>query len=419
MGNLRFHSAVLPFHRDLTAAHGHDLAMPASAVLPTVAQMVATLRPAEPVHCLRPLVLTRNAARFVTAFPGTVLYAVKCNPEPEVLRALHAGGVRHFDVASPAEIGLVRRLFPEAELHYMHPVKSRAAIRTAHGRYGVRDFALDSLEELDKLRAETGYASDLGLFVRLAVPKGNVVHDLSGKFGAAPDEAVRLLRAARSVAGRVGLCFHVGSQCIDPAAYERALAVVGTVVAAAGVPLDVLDLGGGFPVSYPGVTPPPFGDFLDAIARGVARLDLPPDCALWCEPGRALAAPGVSLVLQVLRRRGRELYVNDGVYGSLSDAGVPGFRFPARLIRPAGPSSAPEVPFALFGPTCDSADRMVGPFLLPDDTAEGDWIELGQLGAYGACLRTAFNGFDQTHTIAVCDPPLLETPGYRPLRRVA
>ncbi len=122
----------------------------------------------------------------------------------------------------------------------------------------------------------------------------------------------------------------------------------------------------------------------------------------------------MSLVVQVIKRRGHELFINDGVYGSLSDAGVPAFQFPARMIRPsgAGSSEAPEQAFAFYGPTCDSADYMAGPFMLPADIKAGDWIELGQLGAYGSCLRTAFNGFDNARLIDVTDRPLLETPGY-------
>jgi len=184
-----------------------------------------------------------------------------------------------------------------------------------------------------------------------------------------------------------------------------------------------MDVGGGFPVSYPGVTPPPLDDFMAAIERGVARLALPAHCRLWCEPGRALVAPGVSLVVQVIKRRGDELFINDGVYGSLSDAGVPAFRFPSRLIRgEANDTGAPEAPeqgFVFYGPTCDSADRMAGPFMLPADVKAGDWIELGQLGAYGSCLRTAFNGFDHARLVEVTDAPLLETPGYLVTKRAA
>jgi ornithine decarboxylase len=405
MGNIRFRSAVVPLRR------GGAVVKPRRV---PVAVMVERQRPADPVHCLRPAVLAAAASRFVRDFPGDVLYAVKCNPEPAVLRALHGGGIRHFDAASPAEIRAVRQLFPQASVHYMHPVKARRDIRMAYADYGVRDFSLDSREELDKILEETGNAADLGLIVRLALPKGSAVYDLSGKFGAPFEEAVDLLRAARAHGARAGLCFHVGSQCLDPEAYVRALALAGRVIDAAGVGIDVLDIGGGFPVSYPGETPPPIDAFFAAIARGVAALNLPAHCRLWCEPGRALVAPGVSLVVQVLKRRGNELFINDGIYGSLSDAGVPGFRFPTRMIRPDRPSGAQDQPFVLFGPTCDSADRMAGPFLLPGDIGPGDWIELGQLGAYGSALRTAFNGFDRAEMVEVSDAPLLETPGYGP-----
>jgi ornithine decarboxylase len=251
----------------------------------------------------------------------------------------------------------------------------------------------------------------LGLFVRLAVRQGGA-YDLSGKFGVPVAEAADLLRAARPHAARLGLCFHVGSQCLDPAAYVRAMALAAEAAALSGVAIDIVDVGGGFPVSYPDAVPPPLDDYVAAIAGAAARFGA--GVRLWAEPGRALAAGGGSIVVQVQLRRGDALYVNDGVYGSLSDAGHPGFRFPARRIPvdAAAESRAPLRGFALYGPTCDSADHMKGPFLLPADIDEGDWIELGQLGAYGACLRTRFNGFDGALTAEVADPPLLATPGY-------
>jgi ornithine decarboxylase len=380
--------------------------------LPRVDAVVAAEAPHEPLHCLRPNVIKAAARAFVDGFPGPTLYAVKCNPEPRVLRALWAGGVRHFDCASPAEIALVRQMFPAAAIHYMHPVKARAAIRAAWLRHGVSDFVLDSEPELRKIVAETETLArgDRGLFVRLAVSNGGA-YDLTGKFGAAPADAARLLAAARRNAGRLGVCFHVGSQCLDPRAYADALALAADVIAAAGVTVDVIDVGGGFPVSYPDVTPPPIGAYLAEIEGAVERLGL--SVELWAEPGRALAAAGTSVVVQVQLRRGDALYISDGVYGSLADAGAPRFRFPVRLIRdPSRPASARLQPFRLFGPTCDSVDRMDGPFPLPDDVGEGDWIEIGQLGAYGAALRTAFNGFDRARLVDVCDPPLLTTPGY-------
>ncbi len=406
MNQPRFRAAVTPLRRRFPVV---------AAPLPHIDELVAAERPEEPMHCLRPATIAATASAFVGAFAGDVMYAVKCNPEPAVLRALWTGGVRHFDCASLAEVALVRQMFPAAAIHFMHPVKARAAIRTAWAQYGVRDFVLDSTDELAKILAEiaaTGVAGELGLIVRLALPKGGAVLDLSGKFGAAPDAAIELLHAARQYAVRLGISFHVGSQCLDPLAWRRALDLVGDVVRTAGVALEVVDVGGGFPVSYPDVEPPPLGAFLAEIEDGFERLGMP-NARLWAEPGRALVAGGGSVVVQVQQRRGNALYVNDGVYGSLADAGALGFRYPVRLIRPDdGASDAPVTGFSFFGPTCDSADAMHGPFVLPADVAEGDWIEIGQLGAYGGCLRTAFNGFDRARLVEVRDPPLLQTPGY-------
>ena len=241
--------------------------------LPSVDALVARERPSEPLVCLRPATIAAASRRFVRAFPGEVLYAVKCNPEPRVLRAVWAGGVRHFDCASLPEIALVRRLLPRAEVHFMHPVKSRPAIHAAFHQYGVADFAFDSKDELEKILQETvrvvpvGTPPVLGLFVRLAVKQGGA-YDLSGKFGVAVAEAAELLRLARPHAARLGLCFHVGSQCLDPSAYLRAMALAAEAVALSGVAIDIVDVGGGFPVSYPDAVPPPLDDYIAAIGDG-------------------------------------------------------------------------------------------------------------------------------------------------------
>lgn len=407
MSQLRFRSAVSPLRRDIVAP-----AFDAPTARPSVDDLIAVDRPDVPVHCLRPAVVSATARQFVAEFPGDVLYAVKCNPEPAVLRALWDGGVRHFDCASAGEVALVRNMFPDAAIHFMHPVKSRRAIREAYAQHGVRDFVFDGADELAKILHETENAADIGLFVRLALPAGAAAIDLSGKFGAEAADAVTLLRAARPACVRLGVSFHVGSQCLDPLAYRHAMELAGAVVRAAGVAVDIIDVGGGFPVSYPDITPPPLGAFLAEIEAAFEALELPDNVRLWCEPGRALVAAGGSVVVQVQMRRGEALYVNDGVYGSLSDAGALGFRFPARLIRPDAAASGELLAFSFYGPTCDSADVMQGPFWLPADIAEGDWIELGQLGAYGACLRTAFNGFDRARIVEVRDQPLLTTPGH-------
>ena len=390
----------------------------------TAAAMVAADRPEDPVYCLRPHVLHESARRFTTLFPGTVLYAVKCNDDPRVLRALHDGGVRHFDVASVPEIALVRALLPEAQCAYMHPVKSRRAIAEAYHRHGVRCFALDHEDELAKIIDATGGAHDLTLMVRLDVPRNQALYDLSGKFGAAPAEAAALLRAARAPGRRLGLTFHVGSQCLRPAAFRRAIDLAGQTVDAAGIALDVLDVGGGFPVPYVACEPPPLEDYIAAIRDGVDALGLPPGCALWCEPGRALVAEACSVVVRVELRKGEALYINDGIYGSLSDLEIDGIDFPMRAIRPdtgsdAGAREGPAgrlAGFRLFGPTCDSFDRMSGPHWLPEDIREGDWIEIGQAGAYAAVLRTRFNGFHPERVVTVADGALRPVPWLAPAR---
>jgi len=401
----RSRSAVSPLRRRFDT----ESVSTAPVVRPTVDQVVATDRPEEPVHCLRTGTLAATARAFVRDFPGDVLYAVKCNPEPAVLRALHAGGVRHFDCASMQEIRVVRGMFPDADIHFMHPVKARGTIRDAWAQFGVRDFVLDTADELAKISSEiaaTGVAGALGLVVRIALPKGEAKLDLSGKFGAEATDAIALLRAARPLAQRLGVSFHVGSQCLDPLAWRKALALTGQVIRAAGVAIDIVDVGGGFPVAYPDQDPPDMGAIFAEIEDGFDRLGLP-HARLWAEPGRALVAAGTSVVVQVQARRGDALYINDGVYGGLSDAGALGFRYPVRLIRPDQPTAAAMASFIFYGPTCDSADVMRGPFVLPADVREGDWIEIDQLGAYGACLRTAFNGFDRARIVEVADDATL------------
>lgn len=377
-------------------------------VFASAAHAVDRLRPDAPMTCIYPDKLREQARAFLGGFPGRVLYAVKSNPDPRVLAYLHAAGINHFDVASAEEVRTTRALLPSARLSFMHPVKSRSAIAEAY-KLGVRDYAFDSASELIKIVEETGAARDLSLLLRIALPKGNAALDLSGKFGAGADEAVDLLKAARRVASRVGVCFHVGSQCMEPEAFTHAIARVRALVDRAGVTIDVLDVGGGFPVAYPGMEPPALSRYMDAISIAAAAAF--PGTELWCEPGRALAGPSGSVIVKVELRRGTSLYINDGTYGTLFDAGSFAWRYPVRAIRPGtrhsgGKLSAELAPFRFFGPTCDSVDRMEGPFHLPADIDEGDWIEIGQLGAYGAAMRTRFNGFYSDETVIISPPEI-------------
>ena len=385
--------------------------VPVGTVFRSVNDVAKRLKPEDPVQCIFPESIRGQAQKFTSLFPGAVLYAVKCNPGAEFLRHMHAAGVRHFDVASLEEVRLVKGLFRNAQIHFMHPVKSREAIRLAY-KMGVRTFSLDTAAELIKILEETKSAKDLKLFVRLAVSGNAAAYDLSGKFGAAPFSAADLLRHVRKVAHKVGVCLHVGSQCMDPAAYRAAIERATAVVTKAKVKIDVLDVGGGFPATYPGMTPPPLETFVDAIVAATRPL-VEQGAELWCEPGRAMVAAGGSMLVRVNLRKGRRLYVNDGTYGSLFDAGALNWRYPVMLVRPQIKTSKnsndpnSRVPsekmlqFSFYGPTCDNLDKMKGPFLLPEDTQEGDWIEISMLGAYGAAMQTRFNGFHVSTAVTV------------------
>ena len=378
----------------------------------SVDDMVHELRPEMPVYCLRPTTIAQTAKQFLKQFPGEVLYAVKTNPDPRVLSYLARAGVKHYDVASLAEVKLVAEHIPDATMHFMHPVKSRESIESAYFDYGIRDYSLDSIEELHKILEVTGQATDLNLFVRLAISNDKAAYSLTGKFGIAPEQACLLMQATRAVANRLGVCFHVGSQCMDPDAYIRAVDVVTELLEQSSVSLDILDIGGGFPSIYPGMTPPALGEYMKAIRVAIKSSPLLGGCQIFCEPGRALVAEGGSTVARVEARKGNMLYLNEGVYGSLFDAGTPGFVFPVKAVRPdaakqGGVLSHELAEFGFYGPTCDSLDTMKGPFLLPANIAEGDWIEVGQLGSYGFTMRTQFNGFHSDTTVEVADKPLL------------
>jgi len=358
----------------------------------SIEEVADVLAPGEPVYCLRPAALARHVRRFVALFPGTVLYAVKCNPHPWVLDALSAAGIKHFDTASLSEIALIAARYPGATCYFMHPVKSRAAIRAAYAHHGVRHYVVDHPDELAKLLAETP-GRDLTVVVRLKTPPAaNTVYDLSSKFGCDVETAVALLRDVEAAGCRGGIAFHVGSQCGSPASFTTALGLVGEVMMRAPVPA-VIDVGGGFPAAYAGAGVPPLEDFMRAIEQGLERLGLPGATQVLAEPGRALVADACSLLVQVHLRKDDALYLNDGVFGSLAEMALSSLRMPVRLVRRGAATARESRAFKLYGPTCDSLDVLPGTFDLPADAREGDWLEIGQLGAYSNALATRFNGF--------------------------
>ncbi|MDJ0685687.1 MAG: type III PLP-dependent enzyme [Alphaproteobacteria bacterium] len=375
-----------------------------------------TRRRETPVHLVYGDVLKDAAARAVSAFPGDVLYAVKCNDHPMVLRALYDGGVRHFDVASIREVELIRGLFPDSTCHYMHPVKPGFAIEEAHHMHGVTAFALDDLDELDKIDAALGEDADKGavmLAVRVEMPRGQAAMDLTGKFGAPVQKAAAILAEVAARGYQTGLTFHVGSYCTNPRAYVTALEICRRVQRLARVPLDVIDAGGGFPASYTG-NEGPFAAYVTAITETVSRLNfLGRDGrapVLRCEPGRGLVGLGQSILTKVDLRRGGDLFLNDGVFGGLSELKYLGPYFPIQALRPTSVGFEPitgggSADFQLFGPTCDSVDSCPGPFRLPDAVRTGDWLEIGKMGAYSNAYRTEFNGFHSDLYSAVSGQP--------------
>ena len=377
--------------------------------------LVRERSPERPVALVRPDAVRVAASWFQESFKGEALYALKANPSPWVIRELAACGVAGFDVASIREVELAREHAPGARLAFMHPIKSRRAIASAYVDFGVRTFALDSQEELDKILSATGGAKDLTLMVRLAVEAPGAAYALGGKFGAdfgtAPD---LLLATRRAAAERMGVTFHVGSQCMRPTSYQAAMAQVSRALVRAGVFADVVDVGGGFPSIYPGMIPPDLADYVAAIDRGFSEMMVHESTELWCEPGRALVAEGSSLLTRVELRKGDALYLNDGAYGSLFDAAHAKWRFPVKLVRSDGESDAPLKPFQLYGPTCDSLDQMPGPFWLPSDVGEGDYVEIGMLGAYGVAMATRFNGFGELETVEAKDAPMASMFGLAP-----
>ena len=376
---------------------------------PDAAAVVRALTPDEPVILNRPHAAARAARFFAEKFPGKSLYAVKANPSPDLLKILWDNGITHYDVASIGEVRMARHALPDATLCFMHPVKTARAISEAYHQHGVRTFSLDTIEELEKIveacRDDAGNpATDLWLCVRLRVSSEYAELSLASKFGVDLADAAGLLQATRQHCDALGVCFHVGSQAMTPFAYVQALERVRAAIVQAAVTVDVIDVGGGFPSVYPGMEPPPLEDYFDVIFRASESLPISYSSELWCEPGRALCAEYSSLIVRVEKRRGDELYINDGAYGALFDAAHVEWRFP--VVAQEDDLIEPLEEFSFYGPTCDDADFMKGPFMLPADIQAGDYIEIGMLGAYGAAMKTGFNGFGDAEAVIVTDEPM-------------
>jgi len=373
----------------------------------TVNELVNSLKPDYPVYCIRPNEIKKSVNFFKENFPGKILYAVKTNPNEKIIKQIIANGVNEFDVASLNEIKLINKIYPEAKLHFMHTVKSKESIASAYSDYNVKSFSLDSKDELRKILDATNQAKDLELFVRIAISNEHAEIDLSRKFGALPSEALGLVRLCKQHAKKLGISFHVGSQCMHKISYSKGIKEIGNIIKKTKIIPDTINVGGGFPSVYPDLNPEPLSNYMMEIKKELNNLKLDKLPEIICEPGRAIVAESGSTIVKVILRKKNNLYINDGTYGSLFDAGAPNFVLPSKMITEGRVQSKKLTAFSFFGPTCDGLDYMKGPFLLPNNIKEGDYIELGQLGAYSLTFRTNFNGFYSNEIHELSDKPIM------------
>ena len=373
----------------------------------TVYELISQLKPSDPVYCIRINSIKKASKIFQKEFPGTILYAVKTNPHKEVIKALIDSGIKNFDVASIKEIEDIKKVNNLLSCSYMHTVKSREDIRDAYFKFGIKAFALDTKDELIKIIQTTNNAKDLELYVRIAVSNEHAEIDLSKKFGANNNEAPGLIRLTNQYTKKLGLSFHVGSQCMHPISYAKGITEIGNLIKKTKIIPKVINIGGGFPTIYPDLIPQSLNSYFGEIKRSLNTLKIDKLPEIICEPGRALVAESGSTIVRVNLRKKQKLYINDGTYGTLFDGGVPNIVYPSKLITNGRMISKKMTAFDFYGPTCDSMDYMKGPFVLPNNIKENDYIELGQLGAYGLTFRTQFNGFYSDKIFEVEDEPVM------------
>ena len=373
----------------------------------TVEELVNRLKPSEPIYCIRKKSIQLASNFFKNKFPGKVLYAVKTNPHPTILKTIIDSGIKNFDVASINEVKTIRSINKSVKCSYMNTVKSRESIKEAYFKYGVKNFSLDSKDELIKIIESTNQAKDLVLFVRVTVSNEHAEIDLSKKFGALSSEATGLLRLTKQYAKKIGLSFHVGSQCMHPISYSKGITEIGSIIKRTRIIPDFINVGGGFPTIYPDLVPQSIENYFEEIKEALKNLKLEKLPEIICEPGRAIVAESGSTIVKVNLRKKQKLYINDGTYGTLFDAGFPNIVYPSKLITNGRVISKKLTSFDFYGPTCDSMDYMKGPFILPNNVKENDYIELGQLGAYGLTFRTDFNGLYSNNIFEVEDGPIM------------
>lgn len=354
-----------------------------------------------PVLFFAPNLLQQRAGRFLAGFPGLVTYAVKANPDEEVILNIAAAGVTGFDVASPEEIALIRRLVPGAALHYNNPVRGTAEI-AAGVAADVASWSVDSQSELDKLFAQLP-AGRGEIAVRFKLPVGGATYDFGAKFGTTPEQAAELLAQVAARGFVPALTFHPGTQCTDPQAWCAYIDAAASIARAAGGTIARLNVGGGFPSDRGEGSVPALDAIFECIAAQTRAAFGAAAPLLICEPGRAMVADSFTLAARVRAvRDGAHVFLNDGIYGALAETPLVGVPGPILVLGPEGTERrGPSVPRVVFGPTCDSVDRLPGQIELPADIAEGDYVLFRNAGAYSTVTNTRFNGFGALKLVTV------------------
>ncbi|HVY22744.1 MAG TPA: type III PLP-dependent enzyme [Steroidobacteraceae bacterium] len=337
------------------------------------------------------------------ALPGVDLhYALKPLPHVAVVACLRDEGA-FFDLATTGEVELVKAagIAPERCIH-THPIKRDSDIREAL-RYGVTTFVADNPEEVKKFAR---YRKRAELLIRVSFRSPNAVCDLSKKFGCEPSAVLGLIEQARALGVRVrGLSFHVGSQATEPSKYVEAInacvSLYGEALLAGLPAMDILDIGGGFPVAYQQPVMP-IDEFCAPIRAALAHM--PQHVRIIAEPGRFIAAPSaisISTVMGKAKRNGRMwYYLDDGVYGSYSGQMFDHAKYPVSALKTDGEL----LPSVLAGPTCDSIDVIDDNILLPE-LEVGDLVIGRMMGAYTWASATDFNFFRRAKVVVVNEAP--------------
>lgn len=366
------------------------------------AEVVSLLNPAGPVHLLRPKMIYSRAGQFVQEFPGITAYAIRANPDPKVISCVFNAGVDWYACDNLNEIEIVAKLLPDARILYVHPIKTAEGIEQAYNKYRVRAFVIDHPDELRKIRAHAG--TDCTLLVRLQAPSGALQSE-GYRFGCDIDKAAWLANEVVEAGFKLGYSFHLGSQVLKPVLFDEAFLFMREVMYRARFMVDMVCMGGGFPSIYEGLWPTPQEEFFHVIKRGLGRLHLPRTCQVICTPGRALVADAVAELVRIEQRRGQMLYINDGIMGTLNHINQPWCQPPVRLVRPGKRTRSKMDKYLFSGPSGYVDDVMPGPFYLPEDARPGDYIEIGQVGAYAGALHSAYNSMSWPEMVTVADDP--------------